>query len=368
MAQPTVPPAAEPVEEADIAPQQPEQRPEGVQAPAGAPAVVQQTAAAQRLNLQALLDGSVNVDTISDAAEATRLGIEARGRGNHELAEKLYLRSMGLDDGAANFIANFANLADLARLRGDFRTAHNLATTGRGRAIIYAGAHSIDLSTDDGVGFDSDPEKTAELREFWFALAKVLNFEALTYRAEFDASGVGDKRNGELLGYSLEGNQRAFDISTNIGHGYRHKVLVDLLTDKIESNDPAEWQSAIDTVTPLLETGGLDPNREQNFRCICGIAQMRFGKNEEAIASFRTAYEVSSRAGLRRETANNLVRLAAALIETSGVGGTADSDVFDQLEACIDDLTEPDIGNQQASLQIINELYPLPGKFIRVAK
>lgn len=369
MAQPTVPPAAAPAGEEDIALKQLEPQLAVPQAPAGAPAPLQQAMGTQRIDLQALLADESVVEQISDAAEATRLGIEARGQGNYKLAEKLYLHSMKLDDGAANSIANWANLADIARLKGDFRAAHNLTDTGLNRVMDYATEHSIDLSTD-GVGFDADPEQTAERKAFWFALAKVFNFKALTKRAEFDASGVGDKRNAELLEESLQGNQRSFDISTKIGHGYLKKVLVDLLADKLESDDPKEWQSAIDTVTPLLETGGLDPNRAHNFHSICGKAYMKLGQYTKAAEYFTKAFDVSEKAGLEREMANDYVgRMYATMKAFGWTKVMHQTNAYELLTSLADhylrNLTESDIGSQQEALRAIHAIYPLPDKFIR---
>lgn len=312
-----------------------------------------------RVDLSALLNGTATPDALFEAAQANALGIEARGQGAYALARALYMRSLEIDN-PANFIGNCANLADLDRLEGRMEDAHR--QTDRGIAMAHHLASEYGLSLEDPGARHDDPEQGAKIKAFWFAVGKVFNFKALTYRAQFDQSGTGDARNGDFLQKSLLLNQQAFDIASKIGHGYRNKVVVDLLSDQLESGNPDQLSAAIKTAEDYLAQDGLDANRRQNFLTIRGTAQLKLGETDKAINSFMCALEVSETAALKRETANNLVRLLGTLCSLDRAGEISD-ELWAKLDASISDLAASDIGSQKAMLQAIQPHHALPEQF-----
>ncbi len=312
----------------------------------------------QRVDLGALLTGTATPDDIFESSQATTLGIEARGKGDLALARRLYQRSLEIDS-PNDFIAACANLCDLDRMEGNLEAAHAMADRGIAMARHLAVKYGIALE-DAGKGHD-DPEQGASLKTFWFAYAKVLNFKALCYRAAFDKSGVGEGRNFKFLEQSTALNAQAVQIVETMGHGYRQKAIVDLLSDRLEANDPTQWTAAIGEAGRYLAAGGLNPNRAHNFHVVQGRAHLNLGDVEAAVTAFHTAYEVSKQADLKREAANDLVEMLGALCLNGREGEAAA--FYDELDGRLADLAPFDIAAQKRFLLAIHAHHPLRPPF-----
>lgn len=310
------------------------------------------TAAVKKdVDLAMILEGTATPNDIFEAQKATQLGIEARGRGEYDLARKLYNRSLEIDS-PVDFIAASANLCDLDRIGGDLQAAHGTADRGIAMAHHLASQHGITLEAAT-----ASTEAGGLLPAFWFAYAKVLNFKALTYRAQFDQSGTGDDRDFTLLQKSTALNEQAVEITEAIKHGYRNKAIVDLWADRLESKDPQQWQTAISETDRYLQAGGLAPNREHNFLAIRGQAHLNFGDMKGAAESYLRGYEVSKAADLKREAANDLVRFVAILCMA---GRVQDATVyFDELDQRLPDLLAIDKAHQKRFLDKISAHHPM---------
>jgi len=252
-------------------------------------------------------------ETLETAEALSKKGLEARAQGRLDDALAFYQEAMEAGT-EVEALQQYANICDIHRLNGDFDEADDWTSGGLTQASLVA--DDLDIDIENGIQ-DLNPDNNGDQKKFWFGYAKILNFEALTYRARYGETGIESH-----LKQSMELNGKAHDICTRMGHGYARKIVNELVGDLVESDDQDDILEGIHMAEAQLP----EHQHHRYMKMGKGLTKLS-GFNEDAQHHYLRALAVATKSGNERVQAGVSVEITGWFLQY-GEAGRVEAELY----------------------------------------